>query len=82
MTLTFDQIKGILGFELPPSAFKYDMWWRGVENHPQAREWKDYGYDVERVNRGTHEARFKRIEEPVSVSLAEEVEMILPMCRI
>ncbi len=74
VTLSFDQIKGILGFELPPSAYKYDVWWRDVDNHPQAKAWKDYGYDVEKVSRASYEVRFRRIGEPIAASLAEAVD--------
>ncbi len=74
VTLTFDQIKDILGFELPSSAYKYDAWWRDPKSHPQARALNDYGYKAGIINIVSHIAQFKRIGESNESSLSKAIE--------
>ena len=49
--LSFDQIEGILKFELPASAYEDERWWlREKEgNHVHARAWTNAGWKVENV---------------------------------
>lgn len=47
VTLPFSKLEGILGFELPPSARKYEAWWANqedLENRPHARAWIEAGF--------------------------------------
>ncbi|WP_442852783.1 DUF7662 domain-containing protein [Bacillus sp. UNC438CL73TsuS30] len=37
LTLTFDELEGILENKLPQSAFVYDVWWRKDKTHSQAK---------------------------------------------
>lgn len=46
ITLSFDELEIILGFQLPPSASKYTMWWSG---HAHCKSWTDAGYRVSDV---------------------------------
>lgn len=49
MTLTFEEIEGILGFALPKSAYNYSAWWSNG-GHDHSNIWMDAGYRVEQVN--------------------------------
>jgi hypothetical protein len=49
ITMTFPEIQGILGFDLPKSAYLYNTWWANC-GHSQARTWLDAGYKVDRIN--------------------------------
>ena len=48
VSLTFAEIKQLLGFSLPASAFKYSAWWSNIgENptsHSHAYSWHNAGY--------------------------------------
>ena len=48
--LTYNQIEEILGFNLPPSARKYKVWWNNNDkNHSHSASWGDAGYKTSDV---------------------------------
>jgi len=49
--LTYDEIERILGFKLPPSAYKHRPWWANG-GHNQANSWLNAGWKVASVNLG------------------------------
>ena len=52
VTLSFDQIEGILKSRLPSSAYEYRQWWENEKegNHVNARAWANAGWKVDAVN--------------------------------
>lgn len=46
LTLTFEEIKGILEFRLPRSAYNYPAWWSNskTKDHSYSHAWQDAGY--------------------------------------
>ena len=52
VTLTFRKIEGILGFRLPPSAYKHRAWWsnEAVGNHVQTAGWLAAGWETADVD--------------------------------
>ena len=45
ITLTYNQIEEILGFDLPTSARKYKEWWSNNDkSHSQCSAWGEAGY--------------------------------------
>jgi hypothetical protein len=63
ITLTFDEIERILGFELPKSAHIHDAWWdNGTHNHPQRNAWINAGWRVVDYKFGEY-ATFEKISE-------------------
>jgi hypothetical protein len=45
--LTYSEIEGILGFELPPSARKYREWWSNNDtSHTYSKSWGEAGYKI------------------------------------
>jgi len=50
--LSFDEIRAIIGADLPPSAHKYRAWWANDRSHVHARAWVDAGWQVEEVALG------------------------------
>jgi hypothetical protein len=44
LELSFSTIEEILGFGLPPSAYKHQAWWSNTESHPIALTWLKSGY--------------------------------------
>jgi hypothetical protein len=62
VTLTFEQIEGILGRELPVSARTYRRWWGRGKSH--ARAWTDLGWRARPVDIPARRVTFSRV--PVS----------------
>lgn len=46
ITLSLGEIEEIIGWSLPPSAYKYSRWWMNDKNHSQGKSWIDAGYIV------------------------------------
>lgn len=63
VTLSFDQIEGILNDKLPPSAYEYQQWWENEKegNHVNARAWANAGWKVESVDFNRKQARLVRV---------------------
>jgi hypothetical protein len=52
-TLSMKQLEIILGFPLPPSAYKYNAWWANDPgNHIQAYSWIHAGFKTSKVSPG------------------------------
>lgn len=49
--LNYDEIKKILGFKLPPSAYDHRPWWANG-GHSQANSWINAGWQVSSVSLG------------------------------
>ncbi len=65
VTLSFEQIEGMIGAKLPASAYDHRAWWGNEKDttiHPQKKAWLSAGYlvDVVRQARGLGQVRFKR----------------------
>ena len=62
ITLSFEQVKGIINGELPYSAYNHRAWWsnevKGSHGHAQA--WMDAGWKVDQVDQSAHWVRFVR----------------------
>ena len=52
LVLTFPEIEALLGFTLPPSAYKYQPWWANDNSHSQAKAWLNAEWKVGHVNLG------------------------------
>lgn len=67
VTLSFNQIEGILGFPLPASARKHGAWWTNSKSGgAQSRAWTEIGWSTERDMRGGT-VTFRR-NEPTTAS--------------
>jgi len=51
LTLSYDEIESILGFKLPPSAYKHRAWWANG-GHSQANSWLNAGWEVSSIELG------------------------------
>jgi hypothetical protein len=61
LTLTFNDIKGIIGADLPASAYRYRAWWANDKTHIHARAWMEAGWKVESVDFDRKTVVFKAI---------------------
>ena len=48
--LQFSRIEGIIGKDLPASAYRTSEWWKNAANSPQAKAWLSIGWEVKEVN--------------------------------
>lgn len=60
VTKSFGELKTILGFPLPSSAWSHRPWWANYQSNPQARGWMDAEFEVEAVNLTAGTVRFVR----------------------
>lgn len=59
---SFEQVEKILGFPLPPSAYRHQAWWANETqgSHSHARSWQDAGWETSQVNTERRRVRFER----------------------
>jgi hypothetical protein len=61
ISLTFDQIEGILRRPLPRSAYTHSAWWsNNTEGHSHARSWVEAGWRTENVDLKAQSIVFSR----------------------
>jgi hypothetical protein len=48
--LTFARIDGVVGDNLPMTAYKTETWWSNTPGNVHARGWLDAGWEVQEVN--------------------------------
>lgn len=61
--LSFARIDGIVGENLPMSAYRSEKWWDNVPSSPHAKGWLDAGWEVREVNLKEGYVVFKRVKE-------------------
>jgi hypothetical protein len=65
VTVTFDELAGILGFRLPAAALNHTEWWQEGSGHPQARGWRDAGWSFVKTDRRAQTVTFRK-DEPAA----------------
>jgi hypothetical protein len=63
LTLTFQQIEGILKKELPRSASEYRVWWSNDPTKPQSAAWLDEGWRTTSVSMTERRLTFVRTND-------------------
>lgn len=57
---SFDEVEAVLGFALPPSAYKHPAWWSNdATSHSHSRAWLDAGWRTESVDVEGHAVTFR-----------------------
>ena len=65
VTLSYAEIESILGFPLPPTAYKFQKsYWANTMRHSYASAWLLVGYKA-RVEDAEHLVTFKRVKEDI-----------------
>jgi hypothetical protein len=84
VTLTFSRIDGIIGENLPMSAYKSEQWWANLPSAPHARGWLDAGWEVQKVDLKEGSVTFKKVREmPVRKrSVASEIKKPFTPVRV
>jgi hypothetical protein len=68
----FDDIESVLGFPLPPSAYRHSAWWanqRG-KGHSQVAGWRDVGWRTGNVDLAQRRVTFEREDQSSRAHLA------------
>ena len=64
LTLSFEEIEGLIGQSLPKSAHEYDAWWSNEDpdktTHSQSKAWTTVGFIAE-VSRDRGQVTFWRL---------------------
>ncbi len=63
VTLTFSQIEGIIGDNLPFSALRNRNWWHNSRSTAQGQAWLKVGWRVQDLNTTERTVTFKRVAE-------------------
>jgi len=63
VTLSFEQIEGIIHGKLPPSAYGYSQWWEHETegNHINTRAWANAGWRIGMLDLQRKHVKLKRI---------------------
>jgi hypothetical protein len=61
--LGFARIDGIIGENLPMSAYRSEKWWENSPSSPHAKGWLDAGWEVREVNLKEGYVVFKKVRE-------------------
>lgn len=63
VSMTFDEIEGLIGHKLPNSK-QYPAWWsNNPSNNPMTRAWLAAGYKTEQVDTAAQRLVFRRTEK-------------------
>jgi hypothetical protein len=60
--LPFAKIDGIIGDNLPMSAYRSEKWWENSPSSPHAKAWLDAGWETEEVNLKKAYVVFKKVK--------------------
>jgi len=61
--LSFARIDGLIGSNLPMSAYRDETWWSNSPSSTHARAWLDAGWEVQEVNLKEGYVVFKKVRE-------------------
>jgi len=61
--LSFARIDGLIGSNLPMSAYREEAWWSNSPSSAHARGWLDAGWEVQEVNLKDGFVVFKKVRE-------------------
>ncbi len=61
--LSFARIDGLIGENLPMSAYHNEKWWDNLPRSPHAKGWLDAGWEVQEVNLKEGYVVFKKVRE-------------------
>ena len=61
--LSFARIDGLIGSNLPMSAYRNEAWWKNSLSNAHARAWLDAGWEVQEVNLKKGFVMFKKVQQ-------------------
>jgi len=73
VTLSFARIDGIVGDNLPMSAYRNQRWWDNSPSSPRARAWLDAGWEIEETNLKEGYVVFRKVKSTQTKSPGRKV---------
>lgn len=62
--MTFEEVAGVVGDKLPPSAYEHRPWWANeAKGHVHAKAWLDAGFETAQVDMEAKKLVFKRVSD-------------------
>jgi len=82
--LAFARIDGVIGENLPMSAYRSEAWWTNSPTTPHARGWLDAGWEVQEVKLKEGYVVFKKVKQvpPKRKSPASEIKKPFTPVRV
>ncbi|MGQ9538823.1 MAG: DUF7662 domain-containing protein [Candidatus Bathycorpusculaceae bacterium] len=76
--LSFAQIDGIIGDNLPMNAYRSEAWWENSPNTAHAKAWLDAGWETSEVNLKEGYVVFQKVKSLQKPSLKNKREKLQP----
>ena len=77
--LTFQELEGILGRNLPASARKHQAWWANTPSHSHAGAWLRLDWKTSQVDLAGERVTFAHIERSATVNTARKPDHAAPV---
>ncbi len=74
IVLTFRELEGIIGRNLPPSARKHQAWWANTASHSHAEAWLRLDWKTSKVDLSAEQVTFANVARGRSAKPAREPE--------
>ena len=81
--LSFARIDGLIGSNLPISAFRDEAWWSNSSSSTHAKAWLNAGWEVQEVNLKEGYVTFKKVRDvPFKKSGRRKLEITKPFTPV
>ena len=81
--LSFARIDGLIGSNLPMSAYKDEAWWSNTSSSAHAKAWLNAGWEVQEVNLKEGYVAFKKVRDvPFKKSGQRKLEINKPFTPV
>ena len=81
--LSFARIDGLIGSNLPISAFRDEAWWSNSSSSAHAKAWLNAGWEVQEINLKEGYVTFKKVRDvPFKKSRRRKLEINKPFTPV
>ncbi len=81
--LSFARIDGLIGSNLPISAFRDEAWWSNSSSSVHAKAWLNAGWEVQEINLKEGNVTFKKVRDvPFKKSRRRKLEINKPFTPV
>ena len=81
--LSFARIDGLIGSNLPMSAYKDQAWWSNTSSNVHSKAWLNAGWEVQEINLKEGYAVFKKVRDvPFKKSKRRKLEINKPFTPV
>jgi hypothetical protein len=80
--LKFARIDGLIGTNLPMSAYRDPLWWSNTSSSIHAKAWLNAGWEVQDINFKEGTATFKKVRRPPRTPKKKSLEITQPFTPV